>query len=521
MRIKRLKLSGFKSFVEPAELRIEAGLTGVVGPNGCGKSNLLEAMRWAMGEGSARSLRGGAMDDVIFAGTATRAARDFAEVAILAERPADQGWKEVEVVRRIERGAGSAYRIDGRDVRARDVGLLFADAATGAHSPALVSQGRIGAVIAARPQERRQMLEEAAGISGLHVRRKDAEQRLRATEVNLERLDELIGEMDARVAALRRQARTAERYRALSAQIRDAEGRLIFARWRDAAAAADVARRESEVAERAVADGAEAQRRAAATQAEAARNLAECRAAAESAREAATASGHALAAAGAERDVLDRRLAELARQADGLARDRGREDALAVDAAAAIARLSEEERQLAAILADAASERTRREAALGAAERAARDCELAHAQAVAAQAAELAEIRVADAGLAAARQRLGRAEAEAERIGRDRTAIGDTATLEAGRAEAEARRSAAEAAVHRAIDAMTAAEAARDAAAAARDEAESGGAAARAAATALEAEARALVRALETIKGAAQGALLTLVRARPGYERGG
>ena len=152
MRIRRLKLSGFKSFVEPAELRIEPGLTGVVGPNGCGKSNLLEAIRWAMGESSPKSLRGGGMDDVIFAGTATRPPRDFAEVSILVERDAaEDGGGESEVTRRIERGAGSAYRIDGRDVRAKDVSLLFADAATGAHSPALVSQGKIGAVIAAKP----------------------------------------------------------------------------------------------------------------------------------------------------------------------------------------------------------------------------------------------------------------------------------------------------------------------------------------------------------------------------------
>src|SRR5205085_10959044 len=155
LRIRRLKLSGFKSFVEPAELRIELGLTGVVGPNGCGKSNLLEAIRWAMGESSPKSLRGGGMDDVIFAGTATRPPRDFAEVSILVERDAADEGGESEVTRRIERGAGSAYRIDGRDVRAKDVSLLFADAATGAHSPALVSQGKIGAVIAAKPVERR------------------------------------------------------------------------------------------------------------------------------------------------------------------------------------------------------------------------------------------------------------------------------------------------------------------------------------------------------------------------------
>ncbi len=146
MRIRRLKLSGFKSFVEPAELRIEAGLTGVVGPNGCGKSNLLEAIRWVMGESSARSLRGGGMEDVIFAGTAQRPPRDFAEVVLFAE---GQDKQDLEVVRRIERGAGSAYRVNGRDVRAKDVSLIFADAATGAHSPALVSQGRIAGVIAA------------------------------------------------------------------------------------------------------------------------------------------------------------------------------------------------------------------------------------------------------------------------------------------------------------------------------------------------------------------------------------
>ena len=150
MQFKRLRLSGFKSFVEPAELRIEPGLTGVVGPNGCGKSNLLEAIRWVMGENSARAMRGGGMDDVIFAGTASRPARDFAEVTLSAEldQPGAYG-QELDVVRRIERGAGSVYRVNGRDVRARDVALVFADAATGAHSPALVSQGRIAAVIAA------------------------------------------------------------------------------------------------------------------------------------------------------------------------------------------------------------------------------------------------------------------------------------------------------------------------------------------------------------------------------------
>src|SRR4051794_4836671 len=250
VRIRRLKLSGFKSFVESAELRIEPGLTGVVGPNGCGKSNLLEAIRWAMGESSPKSLRSGGMDDVIFAGTATRAPRDFAEVSILLERQAseDGGGGESEITRRIERGAGSAYRIDGRDVRAKDVSLLFADAATGAHSPALVSQGKIGAVISAKPVERRLLLEEAAGISGLHARRKDAEQKLRATEANLARLAEILGDQEQRAAQLRRQARAAERYRKLSSDIRSVEARLLHARWAEAERGADAAKAEAETA---------------------------------------------------------------------------------------------------------------------------------------------------------------------------------------------------------------------------------------------------------------------------------
>ena len=261
MRFKRLKLTGFKSFVEPTELVIESGLTGIVGPNGCGKSNLLEAIRWVMGENSATSLRGGGMEAVIFAGTAQRPSRDFAEVMLLAEHDptenipgiiANDDDEELEVVRRIERGAGSAYRANGRDVRAKDIALIFADAATGAHSPALVSQGRIGAIIAAKPQERRMMLEEAAGISGLHVRRKDAEQKLRAAESNLVRLATILGDMDARGQSLKKQARAAERYRKLTSEILVAEARLIFVRWKEAAAAADLARAEANAAGAAV-----------------------------------------------------------------------------------------------------------------------------------------------------------------------------------------------------------------------------------------------------------------------------
>src|SRR5690242_16606933 len=202
-----------------------------------------------MGESSPKSLRGGGMDDVIFAGTANRPPRDFAEVSLLLERTAGEDTSgESEVTRRIERGAGSAYRIDGRDVRAKDVALLFADAATGAHSPALVSQGKISSIISAKPVERRLLLEEAAGISGLHARRKDAEQKLRAAEANLTRLGEILSEQEQRAAQLRRQARAAERYRKLTDQIRSVEARLLHARWVEAERAAKAATAEARAA---------------------------------------------------------------------------------------------------------------------------------------------------------------------------------------------------------------------------------------------------------------------------------
>ncbi|EJU10248.1 chromosome segregation protein SMC, partial [Sphingomonas sp. LH128] len=311
MRINRLKLSGFKSFVEPAELRIDPGLTGVVGPNGCGKSNLLEAIRWVMGESSPKSMRGGGMEDVIFAGTDKRPPRAFAEVVLKAETaPNAEGVRdELEVVRRIERGAGSAYRINGRDVRAKDVALIFADAATGAHSPALVSQGRIAAVIAAKPAERRAMLEEAAGIAGLHVRRKDAEQRLRATEANLARLDDIMAGLDKQVGTLRRQAKAAERYKALTDQIRLAEARVVFARWREAAAAADAARKEAQASEERVAVAQALAVEAQSQQAAAAETLAEARDELADRRDDANAQGHRMATLTSQLEAAEQRLA--------------------------------------------------------------------------------------------------------------------------------------------------------------------------------------------------------------------
>jgi len=519
MRIRKLRLSGFKSFVEPAELIIERGLTGIVGPNGCGKSNLLEAIRWVMGESSAKSMRGGGMEDVIFAGTATRPARDFAEVTLFTEKPAADADedREVEVTRRIERGAGSAYRMNGRDVRQKDVGLLFADAATGAHSPALVSQGRIAAVIAAKPAERRQMLEEAAGIAGLHVRRKDAEQKLRATETNLTRLDDLIADMEARTASLRRQARTAERYKALSEQIRLAEARLIFSRWRDAAQAAEAARREAAAAEASVAQAADRQRAAATRQSEVAHKVGDARQAAQAARERSTGLAHRLATLTGELESVRRRISDVAQSRDTLARDRAREDRLAIDAAAALSALVEEEKQLARRIEQAAVRQSAIDAQVRDAETEAREAELAVAKAQAAYAGEQADMRVAQANLAAARQRLDRAQAEVQRLVRELAALGDEAPLVARRSAAIAARETAERTIAEAMTAIGAGETARSAAAQRREEAEAASGAARAALAALESEAR----SLEKAAGAAGkgNRAIDHVRAAPGYER--
>ncbi|MFD2204325.1 chromosome segregation protein SMC [Kiloniella antarctica] len=233
VQFKKLRLSGFKSFVDQTELLITSGMTGVVGPNGCGKSNLVEALRWVMGETSAKRMRGSEMDDVIFAGSATRPARNIAEVSLLLDNSdrtapaAFNNYEEIEVIRRISRGSGSNYKVNGKDVRARDVQLLFADAASGSQSTALVSQGRIGEIINARPISRRGLLEEAAGITGLHSRRHEAELRLKAAETNLERLEDVVLTLDAQLQGLKKQARQANRYRNLAQLIRQHEAILL------------------------------------------------------------------------------------------------------------------------------------------------------------------------------------------------------------------------------------------------------------------------------------------------------
>lgn len=417
MRFQRLRLAGFKSFVEPTEFRIEPGLTGVVGPNGCGKSNLLEGLRWVMGANSAKAMRAGGMDDVIFAGSDKRPGRNHAEVALTidnAERRAPAAFNDypvIEVVRRIDRGAGSTYRINGREVRARDVQLLFADASTGASSPALVRQGQISELIAARPQNRRMILEEAAGVSGLHSRRHEAELRLRAAETNLTRLDDVARELETGLGRLKREARAAERYRKLSAEIRALQSAVLCARWAEARAAAARLAEEASQAARAVEATARAAAQASAAALEADAGMAPL-------RETSTIAVAVLNKLAIDKDRLDRETeahaAELARLAEDLARietDQARETQIAEDAAAALLRLGADLQTVLAEIADAPARGPELEAAARAAEtaRAAADAEVERLAGVVAS---------EEAGRNSATQRLEAAEARASRTRR-------------------------------------------------------------------------------------------------------
>jgi len=250
LRFNHIKLAGFKSFVEPTIFQIKPGLTGVVGPNGCGKSNLLEAIRWVMGANSAKAMRGQAMDDVIFSGTKTRPARHQASVTLEIDNsariaPSMFNDNEVlEVTRTITKGAGSKYQVNGQTVRAKDVQLLFADASTGANSPALVRQGQISELISAKPENRRKILEEAAGISGLHTRRHEAELRLRAAETNLERLEDILSQIESQLLSLRRQSRQAARFKRLAGEIREYRTLLWLKRWQQALQALEISAQE-------------------------------------------------------------------------------------------------------------------------------------------------------------------------------------------------------------------------------------------------------------------------------------
>ena len=352
MKFSRLRLLGFKSFVEPSEFVIERGLTGIVGPNGCGKSNLVEALRWVMGESSYKNMRASGMDDVIFSGSGTRPARNTAEVTLFLEnsdRTAPAAFNdadELQVSRRIEREAGSVYRINGKEARAKDVQLLFADQSTGARSPSMVGQGRIGELIQAKPQARRALLEEAAGISGLHTRRHEAELRLRAAEQNLERLDDVVGELESLIESLKRQARQAARFKNLSADIRKAEATLLHLRWTLAKAQEAEAKSALAAATSLVGARAEAQMQAAKEQAVGAHRLPELRDAEASSAAAVQRLSIARAQIEEEATRVRARQAELEKRIGHLDADIRREEQMVRDNADVLARLAAEEATL-------------------------------------------------------------------------------------------------------------------------------------------------------------------------------
>jgi chromosome segregation protein len=353
---QRLRLIGFKSFVDSTDLLIEPGLTGIVGPNGCGKSNLVEALRWVMGESSPRQMRGREMEDVIFGGSAARPPRNHAEVQVLLDNAArtapaafnDDG--EIEISRRIERGLGSVYRINGREFRARDVQLLFADETTGARSTALVGQGQVGALVSAKPSERRALLDEAAAITGLHSRRHEAELRLRAAEANLERLDDVTGALEAQLQGLKRQARQAARYRRLGDRIRQTEALLLHRRYQAGLEAVALAASARDGAERAVAALEQTGASVASEQADAAAALPPLR----EAEAASAAKLHRLEVAQVELEAEERRLADsragFESRLTQIDADVEREGVLAGDADQALARLETERGSLNAAL---------------------------------------------------------------------------------------------------------------------------------------------------------------------------
>ncbi len=352
MKLTRLKLIGFKSFVEPTEFLIEPGLTGVVGPNGCGKSNLVEALRWVMGESSYKSLRASGMDDVIFSGSGHRPSRNMAEVSLHLDnraRTAPAAFNDldqIEVSRRIEREAGSHYRVNAREVRARDVQLLFADAATGARSHAMVRQGQIGEIIAAKPQARRRILEDAAGIAGLHSRRHEAELRLKAAEENIRRVDDVLNQINEQIDGLKRQSRQAARYRNVASDIRKIESLLLFRAWQAAAEALNEAERTHAGALSTVQTHALVQAATAKDQAVLAAGMAPL-------RDAEVAAAAGLQRLTLAREALDgeerrakQRAIELERRETELRRDLEREDSVRTDADTALGLLASEDEAL-------------------------------------------------------------------------------------------------------------------------------------------------------------------------------
>ncbi|MBB4658609.1 chromosome segregation protein SMC [Parvularcula dongshanensis] len=532
MKFDRLRLTGFKSFCEPAELDILPGLTGIVGPNGCGKSNVLEALRWVMGASSAKALRAGGMEDVIFGGSGTkdrpgRPGRAWAEVTLsLANEEGDApaGWPEalreqprLEVSRRITRrgeGAASTFRVNGREVRARDVQILFADAATGASAAGLVRQGQVSELIAAKPENRRRLLEEAAGITGLHARRHEAELRLKATLTNLERLDDTLGALEAQRASLARQARQATRYRNASAELKRIEAMLAYLRWQSAKHAATEADAALAAAEAQV-------REASAVAASAAGDLTRTRDAVEPLRVAEAEARAVLARlqadaenAEAEVDRAEALIERLKQTELRLQGDLTRENVLAEEAEAALNRLADEEERLKAETAPAAdrlaaleAEATKNETTLRKAEASREDAQRAAAEAEAERRAALTAQDAAARAEARARQER---DALAQAVGEEKGGTQQSETLLRLRDEASEKLAGAERRLSEVESQRASAAAALEAARAPREAAAERLAAA-------SAEARALQRLLEA-SAPEPGAVLDQVTAAEGFE---
>lgn len=523
-RFARLRIAGFKSFADATTLEILPGLTGVVGPNGCGKSNVIEALRWAMGEANARNMRGAEMEDVIFAGTSGRASRNLAEVTLTLEEtaglapPPFHEAADLEIVRKIERGSGSSYRVNGKEARARDVQTLFADLASGSRASAMVSQGRVGALVNARPEERRALLEEAAGITGLHARRHEAELKLKAAEQNLSRADDLKGQIESRLAELKKQSRQASRYRNLSGAIRAAEAELLAIQRAVAQAVLDASQAAFGLAEIRVAEAtitaAQAATQAAVTEAA----LPELRSAESDSR---TLLERARIAQEQSADTETRArtaLNEARTRVDTLARDHAHASRLSADAQAAQDRLDEEQSKLLAELVSAPA----------VLEAAGQDEDLAleamrEAEAAANRSTEDAARIGAESE--AARRALGEAQARAKRASARFAEIDaeynrlKSALIPAERiVAAEAEKNAAEMALVAARDAVAAAEEARAAAESALATARTQAAAADLAATKIATEHEALTALLAQKFGRESAPILDSLSVPPGLE---
>ncbi len=523
MHIVELRLSGFKSFVDPVRLVIEAGLTGVVGPNGCGKSNLLEAVRWAMGATSAKAMRAGDMDDVIFAGTNARPAREHAEVVLVLDAaetkppPGIPPSDTLEVSRRIKREAGSTYRVNGKEVRAKDVQLLFADASTGANSPALVRQGQISELIAAKPENRRRVLEEAAGIGGLHARRHEADLKLAAASANLLRLDEVAAEIEAQRQALKRQARLAERYRGLADELRRTEALALHRRWTDAAEALAAAQGELRAAEREVAAAAEAASIARRAADEALGKLPALR---EEELVAATVlrrlEGERV---GLERDLRDAE-AVVARAAEALRRlaeDEERETQMRADADASLQRLALESKALSGV--DNGGALSAAQDKFDALDADRRGAEAALEALVSAAAAANAERAALETSVREARARLGRAEERLASLSRDIAEVSAPSDVAKRIADAEKRVAQTQGTLETARAAEVAAESRLKETDAATRAAEAERARAERRRDEIAAEARALEQLAAKPGGKGFPPVLADIDAAPGYEK--